>query len=274
MEHTFLTLVFISILQLAYLVGIFIAVGLLLGLIESRSNHYVRKTFGYRGILATAWIGTPIHELGHAVMCIIFRHKIIEIKLLQLNDPNGVLGYVNHSYNTRSIYQRVGNFFIGLAPVFSGIFALVVSMYFLVPSSYQVVENYISTHVQTGEINGEMVNTMLLSSVELLKSLFSFEHLTSLSFWLFVVLAISISSHIALSPADIKGSAHGLVMLFGILVIINMVAGLVGLDTGDIINLLSQYNVYFLAFSSVAFVFSLLTLAISYLLYLWKGRTT
>lgn len=274
MEHTFLTLIFTSILQLVYLVGVFIAVGLLLGLMESRSNYYVKKTFGYKGILATAWIGTPIHELGHALMCIIFRHKIVEVKFLQLNDPNGVLGYVHHSYNKRSVYQRAGNFFIGLAPVFSGILALVGSMYLLVPSSYRVVEQYVSSHVQTGGINQEAVSTMLLSSMELLKSLFAYENMTSLSFWLFVVLAVSISSHIALSPADIKGSAHGLFILFGVVIISNVLAGYVGLDTGAVVNVMSQYNVYFLAFSSVAFVFSLLTLVISYVLYLWKGRTT
>lgn len=274
MEHTLITLIFISILQLTYLVGIFIAVGLVLGLIERRSNHYVRKTFGYKGILATAWIGTPIHELGHAVMCIIFRHKIVEVKWLQLNDPNGVLGYVSHTYNKRSIYQRAGNFFIGLAPVFSGILALIGSMYLLVPSSYRVVEQYVSFHVQTGGIDQDAVNTMFLSSIELLKSLFSYENVINPAFWLFVVLAVSISSHIALSTADIKGSAHGLFILFALLIISNVVAEYVGLDTGAVVNVMSQYNVYFLAFSSVALVFSVLTLAISYFLYLWKGRTT
>ena len=65
--------------------------------------------------LSTAVIGTPIHELSHAVACLIFGHKINEIKLFTLNG-NGSLGYVSHSYNPRSIYHQIGGFFIAIAP--------------------------------------------------------------------------------------------------------------------------------------------------------------
>jgi hypothetical protein len=273
MEQSFLSILLISILQLAYLVGIFIVVGLLLGVMEKQSNRYLMRTFGYKGVLATAWIGTPIHELGHAIMCLLFRHRIIKIKLLQLNDPNGILGYVEHAYNTKSIYQRVGTFFIGLAPVFSGILALIVSMYFLVPSSYEVFQTYMQTKVEAGAINKETIGAMFLTSFTLLKSLFSFSHFLNPSFWLFLLLAISISSHIALSPADIKESAHGLTMLFGVLVTLNIVSNYVGFNSQEIIMVISRYNTYFLAFSSVAFVFSGLTLLISYMLYQTKRRT-
>lgn len=65
--------------------------------------------------LSTAVIGTPIHELSHAIACLIFGHKINDIKLFTLNN-NGPLGYVSHSYNPRSIYHQVGGFFIAIAP--------------------------------------------------------------------------------------------------------------------------------------------------------------
>ena len=67
----------------------------------------------------TTIIGTPIHELSHAIACVLFGHKITGIKLLDLSFSNTTLGYVNHSWNTRSVYQSIGCFFIAIAPLFT-----------------------------------------------------------------------------------------------------------------------------------------------------------
>jgi hypothetical protein len=50
------------------------------------------------------------------------------------------LGYVFHSYNRKSIYQTVGNFFIGIAPIISGTAALFLGLYFLLPHSFKAFE--------------------------------------------------------------------------------------------------------------------------------------
>lgn len=272
MGHSFISLLMISVLQLVYLLGVFVAVGFLLGFLERLSTTYLVRAFGRKGILFTSWIGTPIHEIGHLIMAILFRHKILKVKLWQWNDPNGVLGYVSHSYNPKSIYQRAGSFFIGIAPVFSGITALIISMYWLVPQSYQVFHFYLETQVQAGQINTNTIETMLIASFTLCKSLFSFSSFLTPSFWLFLVLAISISSHIALSRADMKESYHGLMMIFGLLVLWNIVAGYIGIDSQEMIVAISTYNAYVLAFSSIAIIFSSITLGVSYLLYKSKKR--
>src|SRR5579884_3392310 len=96
---SFFTIILISCVELIYLLGAIIAVGFLLGVIERHSNRMLARAFGHRGILLTAWVGTPIHELGHLLMCFIFAHRVTRVKLLQLNSPDGTLGYVEHQYN-------------------------------------------------------------------------------------------------------------------------------------------------------------------------------
>src|SRR6185437_12024785 len=63
--------------------------------------------------------GVAIHELGHAFFCLIFRHKIVKMKLFS-PQSDGTLGYVQHSYNPASTYQKFGNFFIGTGPIWFG----------------------------------------------------------------------------------------------------------------------------------------------------------
>ena len=264
---SFIHIIFLSFVELLYLLGILILVGFLLGLIEKYSNTWLVRAFGPRGILLTAWIGTPIHEIGHLLMCFLWGHRVTRVKLLQLNSPDRVLGFVEHRYNPNSIYQQVGNFFIGLGPIFSGIGSLIVGMYLLVPQSYNTFTIQIHQHVSLGAIDVHVLKTVGGAVLAITGSLFSFQNLISPGFWIFLVFAISISSHIALSRADIEGSAKGLGMIFFLLLLFNFTAGLLNLDSYKMVVHLAEYNAYVLAFSSIAVLFSLVTLGISFLLY-------
>jgi hypothetical protein len=253
-----------------YLVGVFIVVGFLLGFMEKLSTTFLVRVFGKRGIMITAWIGTPIHEIGHLIQCILWRHKVTKIKLLQTNSPDDVLGYVEHQYNPKSIYQQVGNFFIGLGPIFSGIGSLILGMYLLVPQSYATFQAQIPHHLTLQKIDVNLLGSVGETVITLSKSLFTMHNLSTPSFWIFIVLAICISSHIALSKADIQNSIHGLIVIFSLLVLFNLIAGMLQVDSSQMINDLMKYNAYILAFSSIAVLFSFVTLGISFLLYKLK----
>jgi len=264
---SFFNTLLLSFVELFYLLGILMAVGLLLGILERYSNRYLIRTFGPRGILVTAWIGTPIHEIGHLVQCFIWGHRVTKVKILQLNSPNGVLGYVEHTYNRHSIYQQVGNFFIGLGPIFSGIGSLILSMYFLVPQSYIAFIDQIQHHITVDEFDLSVLKIVAEAVIVIFKSLFTIENLINPLFWIFLIIAISISSHIALSKADIQGSAKGLLMIFAVLVLFNILAGLFQMDSYRLVVNIAKYNVYMLAFSSITLFFSLITLVLSFLFY-------
>ena len=66
------------------------------------------------------WLGCSVHELSHAFFALIFGHKITEIKLFAPSKDGESLGHVSHSYNKKSIYHKIGNFFIGISPLLAG----------------------------------------------------------------------------------------------------------------------------------------------------------
>ena len=74
-------------------------------------RHRLASVLGVKGWVYLTAPGVMIHELSHALFCIIFRHKILDMELFNPRE-DGTLGYVNHAWNPKSLYQRIGNFFI------------------------------------------------------------------------------------------------------------------------------------------------------------------
>lgn len=90
------------------LIGVIIVIGFLLGYLESLTRMYWSRAFGRKGFLLTAWIGVPIHELGHAIMCVLFRHKIVATQFFPTDTSQGALGYVQHQYNQKVCINGLG----------------------------------------------------------------------------------------------------------------------------------------------------------------------
>ncbi len=265
MADNIFTIVQLSLFETLYVTGSLILVGIILGIIENRANFYTWKVLGRKGILATAWIGTPIHELGHLLMCLLFKHKINKFKLLDLKAADGVLGYVNHEWNRKSLYQNIGNFFIGMGPIFSGTAALILGMYIFLPNSVATFVNY--STLSSGMQDQHILTKIISLTAELFKSIFSVGNLTSASFWIYFVLAIGISSHIALSKEDLKGAGRGLITIFAFILLINAVALILNTDISDFFTGILVLNVYLLAFSMISIVFSLIRLVLSVFAY-------
>ncbi|MFH1131868.1 MAG: hypothetical protein V1754_11075 [Pseudomonadota bacterium] len=199
----------------AFLFGMLILL-VLFHLQERVTSRFLAKHLGWKAVLLTGWLGVSAHEFAHLVMAKFFAHRIVAWKLFEPDPVSGTLGYVRHSYSRKSAWQVLGNFFIGMAPVFFGGLLLYGLFWWILP---------------TEKLGLLLQNTLFLGQgtqkKQALTFLVVFEGLrafgtnlgaalwSSRSLWLplQIYLGICISSHLAPSSTDFKGAFPGLLVM-------------------------------------------------------------
>ena len=255
----------VSGLQLIAFLGVFVVVGFLIDRMELKRNYWIRSTVGNKGIYATALIGVPVHEMGHALMCVVFGHKVEQIKLVQFGAEDGTMGFVNHSYEPNNMFHRIGLFFIGIAPILMGVVVITLTLFFTLPETFH-------KWIEAVSASDEMSDILSTAGV-LMTSLFSLENLSNPWFYLFMVLSVSIASHMSLSKSDIVGAGSGLISMYVIAVIFNLVfLSARGGDMGITELFMNEYNVFMLSISLIAILLAGFASMIAFLLFETKKR--
>lgn len=264
-------LLILTFVQLILLFGILIVVSFLIHIIERQSTKFIYKSFGLSGLLFTSWIGTPIHEFGHYFMCKIFNHQVIAVQWFPKDQHASVLGFVEHRYNSRSLYQRIGVFFISIGPLFSGLLALSLLLYVLLPNSFNTFVHFTKS-IEPASLTSENIALILTASFEMISTIFTLDNVTSIGFWIFLLLAACICTHISLSPADLHGTFSGFMTMAITLFIVNCIAFFTSLNTSTFISILASYNAYLIGWMSFVLCMSVITLALTFMIYLIKKR--
>ncbi len=207
----------LTLVQLVGVLGVFFACGFVLSILQHNIHKAYKRLFGWYGILWTAWLGTPVHELSHVLFAKLFRHRIHSVKLFKPNKKSGALGHVDHSFDSRSLYQRIGNFFVGSAPLIGGSAVLYALLRWLLPGGYTVLDSLpTALHwPQSLAATGDAMQTLV--------ALFDVRDWRT---WVFVYLSLAISSHLAPSPADRHNMWEGLGYIAGTLLVVNIIASL------------------------------------------------
>ncbi len=176
------------------------------------------------------WLGCTVHELSHAFFAVIFGHKITEIELFKPNNNGESLGHVTHSFNKKSIYQKIGNFFIGISPLIAGGIVLFLGTLFIY--GFNVTERSsfrISTDVFTDLSVVKQIGLNVWSS---LISYFNLVFFGALSVWwkttLLIYILYSTGSSMTLSKSDLGGALYGFLWLIVFLLIFNLITLWIG----------------------------------------------
>ena len=243
--------------HLMIMLGPGIALALLMNYLAALVEKSAYRVLGFRvyyGIFG--WLGTIIHESGHALFCIIFGHQITEIKWFDFNSGDGNLGYVKHSYDPDNLYQRIGNFFIGIGPIILGTLVIYYSSRYLIGKEVFVsLAQAIAANSSEAGTNIVVWGGAILRGIPIIfSSLLSLENLTNWKFYLFLYLTFTVGGSIRLSPADIKGAWSGFATLLGLLFLFNLLTSWIGdFARGMFLAFSQMYSTFY-----VVMIFSIL----------------
>ncbi len=157
------------------------------------------RTAGARGFLYFTAPGVVLHECAHALLCLIFCHRIEKISFFR-SDPGRPPGFVEHSWNNRNLYADAGSFFIAIAPVLAGGAALLALSALLLPVSAAAPlrltpeEIPAATAAEVMRILGETVK---------------FSTLTGWRFWVWLYAVIVFCPHLGMSREDSGAALYG-----------------------------------------------------------------
>lgn len=170
--------------------------GVVLVLMSRKNKQLVTAMNGLPGMILFGGVGVIVHELSHLILALLFGHHIDRVALLHIprrDDPNdNCLGYVNHSWNDHNLYQRCGNFFIGIAPVIGCTLIMALLTRFLAPQIYNAcLQLFLPTAAPLPVDAGQKWQLIV---------------------WLILMVNIAIGGF-DLSSADLQNSLHGVTAL-------------------------------------------------------------
>ena len=245
-------------------VGVLVVCGLLLGFVEGKSTELLYRLFGWGGVLFTGVAGTPIHELGHYLMCRLFGVRVTEVALFRpvAGRADGVLGYVRYAYDPGSLWQRLGCFFVGIAPMVLGVAAILLILRLITPEVFRSAGTRLA-----GALGARRGPLALLGAAcsGFFSGLFRLRGLGILRGMLCLYLVFSISTHMTLSLADLRGAAAGLAVVAALCLLFGAVSTLLGIEVNAA---LKKTAVVIASFLAVGLAFALLSLLVSGAAYL------
>jgi hypothetical protein len=253
MVETVLLYIWKALLASLVQIGIFFVPGLILTLVVNYASTILQRralaTIGrgwYLGLFG--WLGTIIHELGHAFFCLVFRHKITAMKLFDPDPETGTLGYVQHTYEPSSLYQQAGNFFIGIGPILLGTALIYLFLYLLLglnPFRFVTNTGLPVSNIYSWSTIAQLLQNLWASLTALVTGIFSGHAFSTWQLYVYIYLTFTIGSSIILSPSDFKGAFKGLSIILAVILIFNLATVWAGDFTSNIFILTFSYFLMF-----------------------------
>ncbi|MCX6239761.1 MAG: hypothetical protein NTY07_19820 [Bacteroidia bacterium] len=220
-----------------------------------------------------AWLGCSVHELSHAFFALIFGHKISEVELFKPNSNGESLGHVSHSYNKKSIYQKIGNFFIGISPLlFGGVVLFLITLLLFGFNIVSLSSFRITSHDFTNLLLLKQLATSIWHS---LLSYFTIVFTGSGAVWwksaLLIYVLYSTGSSMTLSKSDVGSAFSGFLWLIIIFLVFNLITLWYGNFASVFLNRIVGYISGFYFLMILSLMANLLFIMILFVLNLIKS---
>jgi hypothetical protein len=232
--------------------------------LHALGDFVTRRTTRHLGGAAYAlfgWPGTVVHELGHAVFCLLFGHRITGIKLFDFAPRDGTRGHVAHTFDPTNPWQQIGNFFIGVGPILFGTLAIVAAARWLLgPAAFEPLATPLPASGAVRTFGGGLALAWHVAGGALtsLGTLLEPSRWSDWRTYVFLYMAFAVGGAISLSGADLKGALAG----FGALVLAVLIANLATLWVGDVPGMATALLARWLAVGWAAMLFALLVNAL------------
>lgn len=219
------TLIFAIIKQLTTLFVVSLLFSKILSWLSDKNNELLFST-SPRAYALSSYIGVPVHEIGHLIMCLLFFHKVSDVKLISFSLRSREMGYVEHTYNHKNIYQQIGNYFIAIGPIISGIIVILLLHHWMTPETINI---YLDDIQSISKDYFNIFNIDILNRVfDLYKSyivnFYNEFNIGMIKTWLLLVGIIFISLNMSLSGPDLEHAKAGILYSVIVLVIINTIS--------------------------------------------------
>ena len=246
---------------------------IILNILSKEQNRRLYYIGGWKALLVTAWIGTPIHEFSHYLFAVLSFHKVQDLKLFQPDPETGSMGYIYHSYKVDNFYQAViGNTFIAIAPFFGGAAVIYLISTFVFPE-FSLFSDYVP-RVYYLTINNalEWKSYLLFGKTAynffnyLFETIFTPDVLGDWKLYLFLFLLLGIANHLSPSASDFKNFWYPISVLLMSIGLLNLFIYPLVKEPQMIIITASKYIFVFLPILYLAIFISAIGLIITYLL--------
>lgn len=213
--------------QLAFTVGFILLYGGLISLCN-RCFYDACGDTAFGIVRLTGYIGTPIHEYSHALMCLLFGHTVKKVSLFGDSKRSKTLGYVEHTYYRKNLYQQIGNFFIGISPILAGGAVILLLVRLLTPGMYFAMKSETAAIRASlaGGFSGDAVVALLGGIGSMLGSFFAIDNFLDWRWWICMVLSFSVAIHMEVSRSDIRSGTRGLGVIATMLLFADLILGL------------------------------------------------
>jgi hypothetical protein len=221
-----------TVAQLALLLGPGLVLAALMHALSGFVERRTSRVLGGAAYLIFGWLGTAVHETGHALFCLLFGHRITGVKLFDFAPRDGTRGHVSHTFDPANPWQSAGNFFIGIAPILFGTLVIVAAARGLLGA--QAFARMAEPLPQDGLLRSAgdaltLVHHVTGGAGAALAALLEPHRFLDWRAWLFLYLTFAVGGSISLSGADLQGALAG----FGTLVLLVLTANLATLWLGD-----------------------------------------